>query len=171
MAEASFAQGKAEFENLRAVSAGPSTTSQKSIVGVHSTSGMSAMGCIAGSSGVGLHAQQHQLTRPVRAQFANMIPSQTRPGVTLQHPIIQPKYPVEYHVLRIGPECCQPGPTDEAVREIQKTDTRVSGTAYGTHYAMRVTHKKRLRSRFTTPVMFAEKPDDTSRASQGEHNP
>ena len=43
---------------------------------------------------------------------------------------------VEYQVLRIGPDCGQPWPTDEEVREILRKDSRASGTVYGAHFAI-----------------------------------
>ena len=38
---------------------------------------------------------------------------------------------VEYQVLRIGPDCGQPWPTDDKIRGILRKDPRASGTVYG----------------------------------------
>ena len=74
---------------------------------------------------------------------------------------------VEYQVLRIGKECGQPWPTDVEVREILRKDPRARGTVYGTHYAIRFTHKQMV----PTPVLLAETPGDAAQAEQREHNP
>ena len=74
---------------------------------------------------------------------------------------------VEYQVLRIGQECGQQWPTDEEVREILRKDPLASGPVYGTHYAIRFTHKQMV----PTPVLLAETPGDAAQAEQREHNP
>ena len=54
--------------------------------------------------------------------------------------------------MRIGPDCGQPWPTDEEIREIQRKDLRPSVTVYGTHFAIRFTHKQMV----PTPVLLAD---------------
>ena len=45
-------------------------------------------------------------------------------------------------------------------------DPRASGTVYGTHYAIRFTHKQMV----PTPVLFAETPCDNAQVEQRDHN-
>ena len=74
---------------------------------------------------------------------------------------------VEYQVMRIVPDCGQPWPTDAEIRKIQRKDTRGTGTGYGTHFAIRFTHKQMV----PTPVLLAEAPGETAQAELREHNP
>ena len=74
---------------------------------------------------------------------------------------------VEYQLLRNGPDSPQPWPTDDEVREILRKGTRASGTVYGTHYAIRFTHKQMVHM----PVLLADAPGVTAQAELREHNP
>ena len=58
-----------------------------------------------------------------------------------EHRIPQQGERVEYLVLRNAHDCGQPWPTDEEIREILGKDPCASGTEYGTHFAIRFTHK------------------------------
>ena len=70
-------------------------------------------------------------------------------------------------MLRVGQESGQGWPTDEEVREILRNYQRVSGTVYGTHYAICYTHKEMV----PTPEIFPETPGDTAQVELCEHNP
>ena len=73
---------------------------------------------------------------------------------------------VEYQVLRVGPDCAQPWPTDEELRAILRKDRHASGTVYGTHYAIRFAHKQMV----PTAVLLADAPGDAAQAELRGHN-
>ena len=70
-------------------------------------------------------------------------------------------------MLRTSLDCGQPSPTDEEIREILRKDSRAIGTVYGTHFAIRFTHKQMV----PTQVLLPHAPGETAQAELRAHNP